>query len=169
MGMASPVGVAVSMVDHGRGTVERDAVLFGQDGDVVGADLVGKVAVGGDAVRAYDDGLDAAGTHQAGGHVVADDGGGDAVGHQFPRGKARALQKRPRLVGVDVNALALFDRGADDAERGAVAASGQRAGVAVGEHAAFIRQQRAAECAHGLAGGDVFLVHGVGFGQESLL
>jgi hypothetical protein len=44
----------------GRGYVEGDAVLFGEDGDAVGADLVGDVAVGGDAVGADDDGLDAA-------------------------------------------------------------------------------------------------------------
>ena len=37
----------------GRGHIERDAVLPGQDGDVVGADLVGGVTVGGDAVRAH--------------------------------------------------------------------------------------------------------------------
>ena len=58
MGMASPVGVASVDGGPGSGAVERDAVLFGEDGDVVGADLVGDVAVGGDAVCADDDGLD---------------------------------------------------------------------------------------------------------------
>ena len=127
----------------GRGDVERDAVLLGQNRHVVGADLVGGVAVGGDAVRAHDHGLDAPGAHEAGGHVVADHGGGDVVGHQFPGGEPRALQKGPRFVGVDVNALALLDGRADDAQRGSVAAGGQRAGVAVGQHAALVGQQRA--------------------------
>ncbi len=64
--------------------------------------------------------------------------------------------------------LPCFDCRANDAERGAVAAGGERAGVAVGEHAALVGQQRAAEGSHGLAGGDVFLVHGVGFGEKLL-
>jgi hypothetical protein len=128
-----------------RSAVKRNAVLLGQDGHVVGADLVGEVAVGGDAVRAHDNGLDLAGAHQAGGHVVADDGGGNAVGHQLPRREPRALQKGPRLVGVDVDLFALLHGSADHAQRRAVAAGGQCAGVAVGQHAAFVRQQRAAE------------------------
>ena len=57
----------------GDGNLERNAVLFGQDGDAVGADLVGGVAVGGDAVRADDDCLDAAQLHEVGEHVVAED------------------------------------------------------------------------------------------------
>src|ERR1035438_9119430 len=68
------------------GGVEGDAMLPGQDCDVVCADLIGEVTVGGDTIRADDDGLDAAGAHETGGHVVADDGGGDAVGHEFPCG-----------------------------------------------------------------------------------
>ena len=85
-----------------------------------------------------------AGAHEAGGHVVADDGGGDVVGHQFPGGEARALEERTGFVGVDVDALALLDGGADDAESGAVAAGGKCAGVAVGEDAAFFRKQQLA-------------------------
>ncbi len=107
-----------------------------------------------------------AGAHEAGGHVVADHGGRNAVGHQLPGGEARALQKGPRLIGEDVNVLALLDGRANHAQRRSVAAGGQRAGVAVGEHAAFLGHQLAAECSHGLAGGDVFVVHGVGFGEN---
>jgi hypothetical protein len=106
---------------------------LGEDGYVVGADFVGDVSVGGDAVCTDDDGLDAAGAHEAGGHVVADNGGGDAVGHELPGGEARALQEGTGFIGVDVNAFALLDCGTDDAERGAVAAGGEGAGVAVGE------------------------------------
>ncbi len=39
----------------------------------------------------------------------------------------------------------------------------------MGQHAAFIGQQRAAECTHCLAGGNVFLVHGVRLGQKLFL
>ena len=38
-----------------RGDIERHAMLVRQDGNLVGADFVGRVAVGGDAVRAHDD------------------------------------------------------------------------------------------------------------------
>src|ERR1700678_3143333 len=37
----------------GRGNVERDAMLFGEDGDRIGTDLVGYVAVGGDAISSH--------------------------------------------------------------------------------------------------------------------
>ena len=122
----------------GSGDVKGDAVFFGQDGDRVGADLVGHVAVGGDAVCAHDHGLDAALAHEAGGHVVAEDGGGNAVGHQFPGGEARALQEWTGFVGKDVNPLTALDGSANDAQSCPVAAGSQGSGVAVGEHAAFV-------------------------------
>ena len=137
------IGVAVGRVDvdggERSGDVERDAVLLGEDGDRVGADLVGDVAVGGDAVGADDDGLDLALAHQRAGHVVAEDGGGDVVVQQLPRGEAGALQVGAGLVGVDVDLVAALDGGADDAERGAVAAGGEGTGVAVGQDGAFLR------------------------------
>ena len=76
------------------------------------------------------------------------------------------MQERPRFIGVDVNALALLDGGADDAESSPVTASGQSARIAVGQHAAFFGQQGSAVSAHGFARGDVFLVHCVGFGEK---
>ncbi len=110
-----------------------------------------------------------AGAHEAGGHVVADDGGGDAVLHHLPRGEARTLQEGPGLVCEDVDLASALDGGADDAERGAVAAGGERARVAVGEHAGLLRQQLRAESAKRAAGGDVLVVHALGFGDEALL
>ena len=41
----------------GGGDEEGEAEVLGEDGDAEGADLVGDVAVGGDAVGADDDGL----------------------------------------------------------------------------------------------------------------
>jgi hypothetical protein len=66
-------------------------VLAGEDGHHVGADLVGRVAVGGDAVCADDDAVDLAALHDVPGHVVGDDGDGNLVLLQLPRGQARAL------------------------------------------------------------------------------
>ncbi len=77
------------------------------------------------------------------------------------------MQERTGLVGKDVNAFAVLHCRSDDAERGAVAAGSESAGVAVGQHAGFIRQQSAAEFAHRFACGNVFLIHCMGFGQES--
>ena len=130
-------GGGVDGVERG-GDVEGDAVLLGEDGDAVGADLVGGVAVGGDAVGADDDGLDAALAHEGSGHVVAEDGGGDVVLHELPGGEAGALEVGAGLVGEDVDGCGrVLDGRADDAEGGAVAAGGERAGVAVGEDGAF--------------------------------
>ena len=58
MGMLLPSGVAEIDRRDGRGDVERDAVLLRQHGDGVGADLVGDVAVGGDAIGADDHEID---------------------------------------------------------------------------------------------------------------
>ena len=52
-------------IDGGGGgaNVEGDAVVFGEDGDAGGADLVGNVAVGGDAVTADEYSMDPAVLH----------------------------------------------------------------------------------------------------------
>ena len=52
-------------VDGGGGgaDVEGDAVVFGEDGDARGADFVGDVAVGSDAVAADEYGVDPAVFH----------------------------------------------------------------------------------------------------------
>jgi hypothetical protein len=150
----------------GGGNVEGDAVLFGEDGDAVGADLVGDVAVGGDAVSSDDDGLDAAPTHERRGHVVAEDSGGDVVLHELPCGEAGALKEWAGLVGEDVDLVAALDGGADDAEGSAVAAGGEGAGVAVSEDGAFEWEERCAVSAHLFAGGDVLVVHAAGLGDD---
>jgi len=150
----------------GGGDVEGDAVFFREDGDAVGADLVSDIAVGGDAVGADDDGLDAALMHEGGGHVIAEDGGGDVVLHELPCSEASALQEGAGLVGEDVDLVAVLDGGADDAEGSTVAAGGEGASVAVGEHGAFERKERCAVRAHLLAGSDVFVVHAAGLGDD---
>ena len=132
----------------------------------VGSDLVGGVAVGGDAVGSDDDGLDAALAHEGAGHVVAEDGGGDVVVEELPGGEAGSLEVGAGLVGEDVDLVAALDGGADDSEGGSVAAGGEGSGVAVGEDGALLGEERCAVGSHGLAGGDVFVVHPPGFGDE---
>ena len=62
---------------------------MGVDRHGVGSDLVGKVAVGGHAVAPHDSQVDLPLGHQAGGHVVGDQGGGMS-GSQLPGGEAGA-------------------------------------------------------------------------------
>ena len=93
------------------------------------------------------------------GHVIGDEGGGDAVLLQFPNGEARALQERAGFVGENVHGLAGFDGGADHAESGAVPGGSQRAGVAMGEHGAPVRHQRRAVAADGAVDGDILRAH----------
>src|SRR4029077_11141329 len=93
------------------GDEERHAVFLREYGDRVGADLVGHVAITGDAVGAYDHAADASRLHEVAGHIVGDQGGGDAVLLQLPNGEARALQKRAGLIGVDIDLLAALAGG----------------------------------------------------------
>ena len=64
---------------------------------------------------------------------------------QLPRGQARALQQRTRLVHPDLSEPAALPGGAQHAAGGAVAAGGERAGVAVRERAVAGREQLGAE------------------------
>ncbi len=81
---------------------------------------------------------------------------------ELPGGEAGALQEGAGLVGEDVDLVAALDGGADDSEGGAVAAGGEGSGVAVGEDGAFLREEGCSVGSHGLAGGDVFVVHAAG-------
>src|SRR5207245_829019 len=107
-----------------------------QRGERIAVRRAGDAALGDDggdiAGRADDDATDAArGEQRSGGHV-GEERDGNVVLKELPRRQARALQPGARLVGEDGDSLPLLDRGADDAERGAVAGGGEAAGVAVG-------------------------------------
>ena len=104
----------------------RDAVVFARDGEVVGADLIGGVAVVRHAVRTDDDGVHLALGHEAGGGGVADERAGHLLEGNLVRGEARALVVGAGLVTVDVLEAAGLAEGADDAEGGAVARGGER-------------------------------------------
>ena len=66
------------------GDVERDAVAVGEHGQLVRADLVGGVAVRGDAVAADDHGLDHAPRHREAGGAVGDQADVDAGAASAP-------------------------------------------------------------------------------------
>ena len=67
-----------------------------------------------------------------------------------------------------MNFLALFNGRADHAERGSVSGSGERAGIAVGEHSAGAGHERSAVAAHRLVGGNIFGVHALRFFDQIL-
>src|SRR5215204_4630366 len=116
----------------GRGDVEGDVMLARQHRHHVGADLVGRVAVGGDAVGSDDDAVYLAPLHHVTGHVVGDDGDGNLVLLRLPRGETCALKEGACLVGDDGDTFAGVARAAHHAEGGAVVArGGERARVAV--------------------------------------
>ena len=97
------------------------------------ADLVADVAVRRDAVEPVEAHVDAAHAHQVAAGVVRDHGMRDAVLPELPRGEARALVARPRLVDPHVDREAALVRGVDRRERGAPIDRGEPARVAVGE------------------------------------
>ena len=70
-------------------------VVFGEDGQLVGADLVGRVAVGGNAVGADDDGLDARLAHGRRRHRVADQRRRNLLVDELEGCQPRALIVRP--------------------------------------------------------------------------
>ena len=102
IGMAAPSGVVeVDRARRGR-DVERDAVAGRQDGQRVRADLVGRVAVGGDPVRPDDDDVDLAAGHEVAGRDVGDQRVRHAGLGQLPGRQPGALQVRPGLVDPDM-------------------------------------------------------------------
>src|SRR3990172_2179151 len=90
--------------------------------------------------------------------LIHDEREGDAVALELPGGEPRPLQERASLRGVHALELALLPGGADDAQRGAVAAGGQRAGVAGGEQRDAVGEQGRAVGADAAAGLDILLV-----------
>ena len=122
-------------VDGGGGSadVEGDAVVFCKDGDARGANFVGDVAVGGNAVAADEDGVDPAVLHDGGCHVVADECDVHAGGAEFVCGEARTLEEGARFVGVDFEVVAFLVAEVHDGGCRAVFGGGELSRVAVGE------------------------------------
>ncbi|MOA00282.1 hypothetical protein D3C78_1196380 [compost metagenome] len=91
-----------------------------------------------------------------------------ALVDQLPGGQARALQPRTGFVGVDTLDQPLQVRRADNPERRAEAASGEGAGIAMGENllrsGMLLADQLDAELGHGQVGLAIALVDGDGFG-----
>lgn len=133
MGMSAPDAILPSMGRQWASDVERYAVALSQRRQLVGANLVRNIAVGGNTIGADHDGVDLAAAHQVARHVVGNQGDGNPFLNQFPRRQSGSLQERPGLVGDDRNTLASLDGRTDDAKRRTVAGRRQGTGIAVRE------------------------------------
>ena len=100
------------------------------------ADLISRIPVGGDAVRAHDDAGDAVlrvpplatvALQEGAGHGVGDEGRGDAVVQELVAREPRALVVGTRFGVVDALELVTRVQAADDSQRGAVTCRGQGA------------------------------------------
>ncbi len=148
--------------------VEGNAMGTGQQGHAVGADLVGRVAIGRDPVGSDDDFLDLAFPHHLRGHVVADQGDRDSTPLQLPGGQPGSLKKRPCFVGEDAQVLSLLMGREYHGERCAIVRRGQAAGVAVGQDAFTRLDQASTMAADGAAHGAVLLGDRVGLGEQPI-
>ena len=104
-----------------------------------------------------------AGFEKVADHVVGDERERNAAFVEFPRGEARALQIGARFRDEDVELFALLDGDAEYAERGADAAGGESAGVALRHDLAVGGHEFRAEAADGFVGGFLFEMNLLGF------
>ena len=132
----------------------------------IGADLIGGIAVGGDAVGTNDHPAHATLLHQMRGGALHHDGYRNPFLHQFPGGEASALQPRPGFIGVDAIDLSRCVSGADHAQGGAVTAGGEGAGIAMGQHRTWPGDELGTEFAHAAIGGDILCVNALRLGQQ---
>jgi len=93
-----------------------DVVLLGENGHLVGADFVGGIAVGGDAVGAGDDWPQLFPISKVADHVVGDEREGDAAFVEFPGGEAGAPGDRGAFLRHKTWSFALFIGDANDAK-----------------------------------------------------
>jgi len=100
MGMWSPLGMERSKVEDGRGDVKRNVVFLGENGDLVSADFVGGVAVGGDAVGSGDDAPTFPVFRKWPTMFVRDERERNVAAMKFPRGEARRLGGRGAFSGT---------------------------------------------------------------------
>ena len=139
--ISAPVGVAASRVDSERRR-RKGPPRGARRGRGEGSDLVGSVAVRGDAVGAGEHDVRGAAREQErrGRSTIEPVRRADAL--QLPRRQARALQQRPRLEHERLLEPALLVQGLDDGERGAPLDRREAARVA-DRHRANPRRRRA--------------------------
>ncbi|MCY1415127.1 hypothetical protein D9M71_305960 [compost metagenome] len=138
------------------------------DRQLVSSDLVGHVAVGGDAIGTDYDPGNALGLHQMSSSRVGIDRQRNALLGQLPGGQARALQPGPGFIDVDPLDHTLHKGCSNHPQGGAETASGQRTVVAVGQQglliALVLANQVDPHLRHGQVGFAVTVMDSDGFG-----
>ncbi len=162
------VAIGKRGIDRGKGggDVKRDPVGARQDGQGVGPDLVGRVAVGGDPVGADDDQIDLSLLHEKSRHVVRDQRAGDLFLHHFPGGQSRPLEDGAGFIDIDMELFAFLPGGTDHAEGRPVTGRGERPGVAVGEDPGAVGDQIPTVRAETAVDGDVLFADPDGLRNE---
>ena len=105
MGMSRPD--SQRPVDGGAGQrhIEGHVVVLRRQRLQIGADLVGDIAIGGDAVGAHDHHVHLARLHVMAAGIVGQDGVRHAMAAQFERGQRGALVARPGFVHPDMQSM----------------------------------------------------------------
>src|SRR5450756_1974268 len=116
-------------------------MVLGQDGQLVGPNLVGKVSVRGNAVGTHDDLGDHPMRHHEASHSVSNKMERDTCGHEFQSRQSCSLKVRPRLEGNDLNLPALLERFVDRTKRGAISIGRKSAGIADGHDGISVFEQ----------------------------
>ena len=154
------------MVESGGRDVEGNVVFPCQDGQPVGTDFVGHVAVGGNSVGAYDDAVDVLLPQDRRRHAVADHRNVNAALPEFPRREPRSLQKRAGFIGKDGDLFPGFDGCIYYGQRRTVICGSQGARVAMGEYGGIVIEQFGAVLSDLPADSPVFLEDFVRFLQQ---
>ena len=108
--------------------------MLGQNGHSAGADLVGRVPVGGHPVAAHKAGLDESPLHHHGGHIVTDEGHIHPRLLQLPGGEPGPLEEGPGLVGKHVQGDSPLVSQKDGTQGSAVFRGGKGSRITVGQH-----------------------------------
>src|SRR5206468_402037 len=126
---------------HRRSDVEGDPVFLRDHRLRIRPDLVRRVSVHGDPVRANQDEIDLAVTEEVARGAVRDDRVLDTGFQELPRGQPRSLEAGSGLVYVDEEASPVLLGDAHRSRRGSVVYRGQGSGVTVREDSRSVTNQ----------------------------
>ncbi len=145
------------------------AVILGRHGQTVGADLVGGIPIGGDAIGTDDDPVHQPALHERGRGRIDDELKRDLLALQFPGGQTRPLQPGPGLADPHLLQPARAPGAADYPKRCTPATGGQGSCIAMGQDPTGIVEQSRARFPHSPIGLRVFGVQAPCFGQQRVL
>jgi hypothetical protein len=135
-------------------------VVSCEDGELIGAHFVGRVAVGCDSIGAGDNMRDLAARHHGSRSRVRDHRVRDTGALQLPRSKSRSLEKRPCLADEDKLDDPARERGPEGPEGSPVASGRESTRVAVSESSCAWLEQRSRVLSHSKTALDLLTMKG---------